>query len=189
MKRFHRKFRIMLLTLALGLACVPFFRMIHERWTAVRINIPQVESNAPLIVSPYEITKDSTIKQDRDLSLYEFGGNYSECFDNENSKFQECEANLKKARAFVWQHWNAKKRSYIVIEHQGCCSADGKNHIFIEPDEKRQWHIVIRRVNKTYAWGNWIDNMDIESLEFIRDYDDGKRRLCFSYGEHGQWCL
>lgn len=156
----------MLLTLALGLASVPFYRMLHERWTEIRIDAPRVESSTPIIVTPYDLTKDSTITQNRDLSLYEFGGYYPYgCrYIVENRK---CEANLKKGRDFVWKNWNAKKQSYFIV--------DGKYHIFIEPDKNSEWHIAVRSVRSSYAWGDWIEEIDTRYLDFNRDLENGKK--------------
>jgi len=183
MKRFYKKFRIMLLTLALGLASIPFFKMIHERWTEVRINVPQVESDAPFIVTPFERFKDITLTDNRDLSLYEFGGDYDFCAKDKSLETQKCEVALEKGRKLVWKYWNAKKQSYFTI-------SDKKKYIFIEPDSDGKWHIITRgEYGSQFSWGKMIENADIESLEFIRDYEDGKRKLCFSWSCHGQWCF
>jgi len=54
MKRFYRQFRIMLLTLALGLASVPFFTSLSERWSEVSVELPVVESESLITVFPQE---------------------------------------------------------------------------------------------------------------------------------------
>ena len=166
MKRHHRQFRTMLLTIALGLASVPFFRMIHEKWTEIRVDVPQIESNAPLIVNPYEMLKDSTIKQNRDLSLYELNGGGSLCNEDKSIETRKCEADLEKSRKLIWKNWNTKKQSYFIV--------NGKYHLFIEPDEKGEWHIAVRSVFRKYSWGDWIDEIDVRSLEFWRDLENGK---------------
>lgn len=183
MKPFYKKFRIMLLTLALGLASIPFFRMIHERWTEIRANVPQVESDAPFIVFPYEMTKDTTLTGNRDLSLYEFGGDYILCDNDKSLETQKCEVALEKGRKLIWKNWNDKKQSYFTIN-------DKKKYIFIEPGSDGKWHIITaEEYGPQYSWGKMIENADIESLKFIRDYEDGKRKLCFSWSCHGQWCF
>ncbi len=40
MRRYYGQFRIMLLTLALGLASVPFYKTLRERWTEIRVDVP-----------------------------------------------------------------------------------------------------------------------------------------------------
>ena len=45
MKRFYSRFRISLLTFALGLACVPFSNNIYDRLTEIQVNLPQTESS------------------------------------------------------------------------------------------------------------------------------------------------
>jgi hypothetical protein len=52
MKRFFSQFRIFLLTLAFGLACVPFVNDVYKRWIVFSINVPQVKSETPLFVFP-----------------------------------------------------------------------------------------------------------------------------------------
>ena len=166
MKRFHKKLRIMLLTIALGLASVPFFRMIHERWTEIRVDVPQTESSETLIVTPYERLEVKTITGGRDLTLYDFGGYYPYCREDNSAETQQCEANLKEGRSFIWKHWTDKKQGYVIA---------GKNdHIFIEPDKNEEWHIAAISEYSTYSWGKMVDEADFRSLEFMRDLEDVK---------------
>jgi len=34
----------------IGLASVPFFNELYEKWTEIPVNLPQVESESPIIV-------------------------------------------------------------------------------------------------------------------------------------------
>ena len=168
MKRFYDKFRIMLLTLALGLASVPFFRTIHERWTEVRVAVPQIESDAPIFVTHYGKMEENTVTAGRDLSRYEFGGQYSYCGEDKSGEAQKCEADREKARKFVRNNWEAKKQSYIII---------GENqYLFIEPDEKGEWHFAYRqeRNSPTTFWKTVIDEADFRSLQSWREFKNGK---------------
>jgi hypothetical protein len=45
MKRFYSRFRVLLFTFALGLACVPFSNNIYERLTTIQVDLPQTESS------------------------------------------------------------------------------------------------------------------------------------------------
>ena len=172
MKGIFVKFRVILLTLALGLASVPFFSMLHEKWTEVYVEVPQVESSTPLYVTPYERLEVATITQNRELSLYEFGGYYPYCSEVKSLQTQKCEANLEKGRDFVWKHWNAKKQSYIIV--------DKNDYLFIEPDSSGKWHIAVRsELTTTYSCGKMFNESDIRSLKFMMDINDNsssKRR-------------
>lgn len=50
MKRLHRKFRIALITLALGLASVDFMNWLDDYWNTPRVELPQVENGSLLEV-------------------------------------------------------------------------------------------------------------------------------------------
>jgi hypothetical protein len=52
MKKFYSRCRIFLLTFAVGLACVPFFNDIYKRQTEIPVNLPQIQSEAPLYIIP-----------------------------------------------------------------------------------------------------------------------------------------
>ncbi len=40
------------MTLAFGLACVPFSNAVYEKWTDISVDLPQVGSVTPIIVIP-----------------------------------------------------------------------------------------------------------------------------------------
>lgn len=54
MKRFYFRFRILLLTLALGLSSVNFVNWLNDYWSEVSVDLPKVESKSPIIVLPRE---------------------------------------------------------------------------------------------------------------------------------------
>lgn len=143
MKRFYQGFRPMLFTLALGLMSVYFFNSLSESWNEVSVKLPQVETESPLYVLPFETPKlatDEELFQGRDLSLYDFGL-FPNC-DVSLSKSNKCRKERKKAREFIWNHWRAKKRTYIIYDWTG---HDADTRIFIEPDKSGKWVIVWRR--------------------------------------------
>lgn len=152
MRSTYFKFRILLLTLAFGLASVPFFYGLYESWTEIKVDVPQVESDVPIYIVPLDppiysvsadysqpITKEEII-QNRDLSLYDKGGEFSDCYYSLGEE-RKCNANKAKARNFIWEYWQSKKRAYIVITFSSCDWSNNA-HIFIEPDENDKWHIV-----------------------------------------------
>lgn len=111
MKPISSKFRIMLLTLAFGLAAVPFFNTVYEKWTEIQVDLPQVQSETPIYVYPinppfYKKITQEEIIQNRDLSLYEVGKTFSNCFDHlfGTSEFRKCQKQLSKARDFIFKH-------------------------------------------------------------------------------------
>lgn len=152
MKRFYSKFRVFLLMLALGLSSVTFFNTLSEKWTEVKVDLPQVQSDTPILVFPYnppfykKFTKEDLI-QNRDLSLYDIGDGFSNCFNHGfgNSEFRNCQKQQFQARNFILKHWREKKRSYIIYECSGMDSGS-ETYIFIEPDGNGEWHLILRSV-------------------------------------------
>jgi hypothetical protein len=134
MKPGYLKFRILLFTLALGLASVRFFIFLYEEWTVVRVDLPQVQSETPIFVyarNPafYHKITDEELIQDRDLSLYDLY-----CLSwRERSQ----------VRKLIFKYWEAKKQAYINYVN---CAGDSCSeiHIFIEPDNNGKWLIVLR---------------------------------------------
>lgn len=146
----YLRFRILLLTLALGLVSVPFFNNLYERWTEIKVDVPQVESETPIFVvidNPpfYKSFTQADLIENRDLSLYDSHPAFSNCFNQgfDDSEFRKCQKELPKTRDFIFQHWKEKKRAYIVYEWTGVDCA-GDIHIFIEPDNNGEWHIILR---------------------------------------------
>lgn len=191
MKRYFLRFRIVLLTLALGMASVPFFRTIRERWTRVDVDVPEIESSAPLFVTPYRMTDFPTLTGGRDLSLYEFIGDFPVCDDKKGLDARQCESLLEKGRRIVRQNWKAKKRSYFTIttismhkEYSPTNSASpeilltDRSDIFIEPGENGKWRTVLREEYGKYVWGRMINERHFESIEPFSE--NGNAELVFS---------
>ena len=49
MKQFYSRFRVMLLTFAFGLAVVPFSNDLYEKWSEIPVDLPEVESEIPIV--------------------------------------------------------------------------------------------------------------------------------------------
>jgi hypothetical protein len=71
MKRFYTKFRVALVTFTLGFASVYFFDWFDNYCNEPRVDLPQVQSETPIIVFP------------REKKLI-WGGGGSPCCDAEN---------------------------------------------------------------------------------------------------------
>lgn len=143
----YSQFRIAILTFALSLASVSF---LTEWWSEVKIDLPQVQSDAPIFVVPknppfYKRFTTEDLIQNRDLSLYDSGGEFSNCFNHgfDDSEFKKCRKQLSEARSFIVKHFKDKKRGYILYEWSGIDSGS-ETHIFIEPDDRGKWHLVLR---------------------------------------------
>ena len=52
---------------------------------------------------------------------------------------------VRKARAFVWEHWHARRRGYLIITFW---SVDERStsHVFIEPNGSGEWRVAWRIV-------------------------------------------
>lgn len=80
------------------------------------------------------------ILQNRDLSKYDFGGVIFDC-NSVLDEMQNCETLRNNARSFVSEHWENKKRAYLVVAFSAMDSASNA-HIFIEPDKNGKWRVV-----------------------------------------------
>jgi len=52
MKKVYWRFRILLMTLALGLASVGFFNLLIECFDEISVDLPVVEASSPIVVFP-----------------------------------------------------------------------------------------------------------------------------------------
>lgn len=195
--RTHRKIRIFLLMLAFGLAAVRFFPFLYDKWTEIYVDLPKVESKSPIYIFPAMssqtelqilpkagVTKDKKrIIQDRNLSLYDFGGHHSDCGFMLRKELRKCEADKIKARNFIWEHWQNKKRAYIIVTFS---SVDARSdaHIFIEPDTNGQLHIVWiwERFDSEYdADQDNLDFVEVSSMKYKRATEDDYEQKTGTY--------
>ena len=158
--------------LALGLSSVTFFRALYEKWTEVKVDLPQVQSDTPILVYPrnpdfYKTFTKEDLIQNRDLSLYDLGGEFSNCFNHgfEISEFRKCEKEQSVARSFIAEHLKEKKRGYVIYEWSGM-DTGSETHIFVEPDSNGEWSIIMRSAGD-YRYQN---------LEEIKGYSTKHRR-------------
>ena len=130
----------------------------------------------------YRSWKKLSIAQGRDLTIYD--QEVSQCCWRLDSTV--------KARAFLWQHWREKRRTYLIVTFIGLDSVD-KAHIFVEPDEHGEWHVIWRRESIIPPRrGSIVDDMpDIRSIE-LRSVDErdyrykGGHCILFFIGKDGK---
>ncbi|HRH41000.1 MAG TPA: hypothetical protein PKY82_05100, partial [Pyrinomonadaceae bacterium] len=129
----------------------------------------------PLDLSDFESTNSEytelsmeKIIQNRDLSLYDKGEVFSDCNNQEfrQLEFYKCKKTQVKARDFIFNHWKAKKRGYIIYEWTSCDN-EGSYHIFIEPDKNSRWHIILRTY-QNYRYEIRLDETKVHSLNYKR---------------------
>ena len=109
--------------------------------------------------------KPAGITQGRDLSVYDQGGRQG-CDGGLLSEASRCEDSYRKARAFIWTHWQEQRRGYIIVRYASV-DAVSDSHIFIEPDDGGSWHVVwrIERVLQMGHSGEVDDVPDLRSVE------------------------
>lgn len=136
MSRLTFRLLVALLTFAIGAAAASL-------WVINRLP-PPAYIPPPIQAEDYHPAptpaKLKTVTDDRDLSLYDFGGRQG-CGIVLVSEASRCEASIRKARAFIWKHWQEKKRGYVIVK-MASVDAQSDAHIFVEPDESGAWHIV-----------------------------------------------
>jgi hypothetical protein len=144
MKRFYFRFRILLFTLALGLASVPFFSGFGiEQENAIKL--PVIESESPLIVTvnkPQKSEIDEIVKRGRGLTSYAYFGSFSNCLGFGRKISDKCEEEKRSARQFLWNSWQNKKTAHLTYNFDGVDSSS-EHHIFVEPDESGKWHVLL----------------------------------------------
>jgi hypothetical protein len=184
MKRIYLRFRILLMTFALGMAVVYMTNGLSIAWSEVPVELPKAKTTDVLHVFPVTARSiggcddygdsgptEALIRQQmvesRDLSQYDFGGYHGCGLNVEDWTSDRCVHTLKKARQFILKHWKEKKRGYVVVKYRSV-DAESHSHIFIEPDENGNWRIVwtIERIfGLASCWGDVDKTADIRSVE------------------------
>jgi hypothetical protein len=92
-----------------------------------------------------------TITGMRNMSLYEDGGHF-DCrgvtlvaLKKPNEERTRIASAMKRARTFIWEHWQLKKRGYVRLTFNSV-DATSTSHIFIEPDSDGVWQVTWRIV-------------------------------------------
>lgn len=145
MKRFYYRFRVLLFTLALGLASVPFFSGFGGSQPQTAVELPAIESESPLVVAipkPKSGEVDKLINQGRDLTAYTVVANFSNCLGFHKTMSGKCEDEKRAAREFVRQSLQNKKRAYLSYNFEGV-DTSAEYHFLVEPDESGRWHVLL----------------------------------------------
>lgn len=186
----------MTLTLALGMASVSFFKYLSNRFFT---ESSQTESNSVFYVHPFKASKIhyyryhypniEEIIQNRDISLYDSGGRFSNCMV-QISEFNFCRQERNKARKFILNHLKEKKRGYIFYRWAGFDSY-GDTHIFVEPDERGKWVVVLRNTGDLRFQHNISEKKAyiIRYNRAMRDsypFNKGERYLSLLDNEHNE---
>jgi hypothetical protein len=104
------------------------------------------------------------------LSLYDQGGHQG-CGYGEASEAR-CKASYKKARDFIWTHWQEQKRGYVIVRF-GSVDAVSDSHIFIEPDESGAWQVVWR-IERVVSFENPGMINDVPDLRSVKRGEAGR---------------
>ena len=118
-----------------------------------------------LQVSKAPPVKLTSPTEGKTLALYDQGGRFG-CGIVTESEYPGCLDSIARARMFLWQHWDQKRRGYAIVRF-GTVDAVSDSHIFIEPDESGAWHVVWRidRVVSVEHSGDIDVVLDISSIE------------------------
>ena len=134
--------------------------------------------------------KPETILQNRDLSIYDFGGRIDFTINQLEISAKSRESSQKNARDFIFKHWEEKKRAYIILEFGGVDNFS-EFHVFIEPAENGEWKIVWRKkfsdLERGFSSGissetaSWVEYKTAGKEDF--PYQTGTAYLIFLDGE------
>ena|SRR5947199_119058 len=127
-----------------------------------------------------------TITGTRNMSLYEDGTHFDcrrftqAALKKPNEENARIASATKRARAFIWEHWQSKKRGYIRITFNSV-DATSTSHIFIEPDSSGLWQVRWRIVRHN----NEVD--DVPTIRIVEWKDvGGQAILIFSAADRKQ---
>jgi hypothetical protein len=54
---------------------------------------------------------------------------------------------LAQARSFLWEHWQNRKRAYLVLTTSSV-DHTGTSHVFVEPDDSGRWRVYRRQLDR-----------------------------------------
>lgn len=111
--------------------------------------------------------KPVTILQDRDLSVYDFGGRIDYTINQSEVSAKSRELSQKNARDFIFKHWQEKKRAYLIIEFGGFDNFS-EFYVFIEPNDKGEWKIVWRKEFSDFEreFSSNVSNQEMSSVQY-----------------------
>ena len=74
----------------------------------------------------------------RDLSKYDNGGHYQMSYNHR----ADTPRDQAKAREFLWNHWKAHRRGWVILDYFGPDS-ESKQTFYVEPDSRGMWCVRI----------------------------------------------
>lgn len=137
MRRLTFRLLVALLTFTIGVAAASLWFINHLSPSSDIEPLMKAEDHQPVPIP----AKPKTVTDDRDLSLYDFGGRQGCGIVLTVTKASRCDASMKRARTFIWEHWQEKKRGYVIVR-MASVDAESDAHIFVEPDDNGAWHVV-----------------------------------------------
>ena len=133
--------RVAVLCLAVGILTARYFQ---ERDITPQSQLSVQIANFPRNVHDWSWRFDPS--DGREMYGYDKGEHVDECSWYADDEFETCRKQSVErreiARRFIYDHWRSKTLAYISIDRQ-CLDCSPTDHIFIEPDETGQWHILI----------------------------------------------
>jgi hypothetical protein len=107
--------------------------------------------------------------QRRDLSRYANGGEFVLRSSNDAIRIRD----------FIWKHWKAKTRAYLIIKQAGTDTSETR-YMFIEPRDNGHWHIVCRDIMRPFPRiEEWPEIVSVESTTNTGDGWGGEYMLIF----------
>jgi hypothetical protein len=100
-----------------------------------------IETQTALVMNGRELTAPD-IAQGRDLKIYDDGDHF-DCRQLALSDTAPRNCDLSKARDFIWEHWQKKRRGYVRVTVDSVDTM-GTSHIFVEPGDHGLWHVAWR---------------------------------------------
>jgi hypothetical protein len=133
----------------------------------------------------------SIITDQRDLKLYDQAGHFNcrrwtTAAINKKGNYDEVDQRLAKARDFVWEHWQNKKRGYLRITFDSV-DAVSTSHIFIEPDSQGAWQIVWRIARWHAIMRDSLDDMPVLRQVEKSKNKNGQAILIFKDADGEDW--
>lgn len=139
-----------LLILLFLTGCVKNQELSSSRSNKANSSVPQAEnqkSSINIINGDKDELTISTIADGRNLQLYDQGGvidGYhwlSSIHSPAQKDHRKIENEIEKARDFIWEYWQNKKRGYIRV-NQDTVDYGWTTHFFIEPGMDGTWEIA-----------------------------------------------
>jgi|GEM_PF-3392716 len=162
MKLEYRRFRIAMMTFALGMASVYMMNGLSIAWSDVPVDLPKASSDVlPVLINKKMVLRRDTncgwdprdpqargdctrqrLFENRDMTRYEQHRLTCDKTDLD-MRTEVCPSTMKALRHLIWNHWSNRTRGYIVVSNIGDGWPD-EDHYFIEQNINDKWRLVIK---------------------------------------------